>query len=88
MEVRPKNSKLKDLPEGLERFRFTYRHLKIVQGGIFLRKMPLGIEVSVRSRIENRCSRRRRLALATSSALSFRHRVAALAIDLNLEDYV
>jgi len=38
--------------EPLERFRFTYRHLKIVRGGIFLRKMPLVIEHSVKSRIE------------------------------------
>jgi hypothetical protein len=28
------------------------RHLKIVRGGIFLRKMPLSIAVSVKSRIE------------------------------------
>ena len=37
----------------LERFRFTYCHLKIVQGGFFLRKKPLGIVVSVCTRIES-----------------------------------
>src|ERR1035441_9964899 len=36
----------------LERFRFTCCHLKIMRGGIFLRKMPLGVYVSVKSRIE------------------------------------
>ncbi len=36
----------------LERFRFKSCHLKIMRGGIFLRKMPLGAYVSVKSRIE------------------------------------
>ena len=36
----------------LERFRFKCCHLKIMRGRIFLRKMPLGIYVSVNSRIE------------------------------------
>jgi hypothetical protein len=36
-----------------EHFRFTYRHCNIVQGGFFSRKKPLGIPVSVKSRIEN-----------------------------------
>jgi hypothetical protein len=36
----------------LERFRFKCCHLKFMRGGIFLRKMPLGIHVSARSRIE------------------------------------
>jgi hypothetical protein len=37
----------------LERFRFTCRHCGSVQGGFFLRKKPLGFQVSVKSRIEN-----------------------------------
>ena len=37
----------------LEHFRFTYRHCNIVQGGFFLKKKPLGIPISVKSRIEN-----------------------------------
>src|SRR5271169_2111601 len=37
---------------GLERFRFTCCHLKIVRGGVFLRKTPLCVEDSVKSRIE------------------------------------
>ena len=37
----------------LERFRFKCCPLKIVRGGIFLRKMPLGVYVSVKSRIES-----------------------------------
>jgi hypothetical protein len=36
----------------LERFRFKCSRLKMVQGGVFLRKMPLGIEDSVKTRIE------------------------------------
>jgi hypothetical protein len=36
----------------LERFRFKCCHLKIMRGGIFLRKMPLGVYVSVKRRIE------------------------------------
>jgi hypothetical protein len=36
----------------LERFRFKCCHLKIMRGSIFLRKMPLGVYVSVKSRIE------------------------------------
>jgi hypothetical protein len=36
----------------LERFRFKCCHLKSVRGGIFLKKMPLGPEDSVKSRIE------------------------------------
>ena len=39
--------------EQLERFRFICCHLKIVQGGFFLRKKPLGIVVAVCTRIEN-----------------------------------
>jgi hypothetical protein len=41
-----------ELTLALERFRFKCCHLKTVRGGIFLRKLPLGIEVSVQSRIE------------------------------------
>ena len=33
-------------------FDSSSRHLKIIRGGIFLRKMPLGVYVSVKSRIE------------------------------------
>jgi hypothetical protein len=40
------------LESGLERFRFKCCHLKIMRGGIFLRKMPLGVYVSVKRRIE------------------------------------
>ncbi len=36
----------------LVRFRCKCCHLKIMRGGIFLRKMPLGVYVSVKSRIE------------------------------------
>ena len=36
----------------LEQFRVTCRHPKIVRGGIFLGKVPLGIEVSAKGRIE------------------------------------
>ena len=40
-------------PSGaLERFRFTCCHLKIMRGGIFLGKMPLGLKLSAKSRIE------------------------------------
>jgi hypothetical protein len=41
----------------LKRFRFTCCHLKIVQGGIFLRKMPDGSVRSVKSRIETAVAR-------------------------------
>jgi hypothetical protein len=34
---------------GLERFRFKCCDLKIMRSGIFLRKMPLGVYVSVKS---------------------------------------
>jgi tetratricopeptide (TPR) repeat protein len=37
----------------LEHFRFTGRHLKIVQGGFFLRKKPLRFEASLNGRLEN-----------------------------------
>jgi len=36
----------------LERFRFICCHLKITGGGIFSRKMPVGLKLSVNSRIE------------------------------------
>jgi hypothetical protein len=36
-----------------EHFRFTGCHLKIMQGGFFLMKKPLGFLISRKSRIEN-----------------------------------
>jgi hypothetical protein len=36
----------------LERFRLKCRHLRIVRGGVFLRKTPFGLKVSFRSRFE------------------------------------
>jgi hypothetical protein len=41
------------LATALESFRFTCRHLEVLQGGSFLAKKPLGIQVSGESRIEN-----------------------------------
>jgi hypothetical protein len=43
---------IRALRSQLERFRFKCCHVKSVRGGIFLRKMPLGPEDSVKSRIE------------------------------------
>jgi len=53
------------MTRSLERFRFTYCHLEIVQGDFFLRKKPLGIVVSVCTRIENAVASRK-LRLITS----------------------
>ena len=41
----------------LERFRFKCFHLKVMRGGIFLGKMPLGLNLSVKSRIETAVTR-------------------------------
>ena len=42
--------------DNLEHFRFTCCHFEIMQGGVFLRKTPLCIQVSVKTRIENAVS--------------------------------